>query len=302
MEDAIRVSSPSYWLDACEDIPCDDFIDFDVSDPNQQQQSNNNNNNNQDFFGGIDRILDSIKNGAGLPLTVTPPLTNDDANLSNVKNQGNNTVVDFVDQDEQRFNKRARVNGGYNNERRINHQTNINGSKERFERSFNARKRPRPQDFKKRDNSSSVRGYWERDKSSGSNDLVFRSGTWEPADRVRQDKIILDIKQEISDDKNTEQVSKEKVPEEKARQYQLDVLEQAKSRNTIAFLETGAGKTLIAVLLIKSIHETLNQQNKKMLAVFLVPKVPLVYQVMYILTIYLVCVYSCCSRSLSNYN
>ncbi|XP_058753395.1 endoribonuclease Dicer homolog 1-like [Vicia villosa] len=283
MEDAIRVSSPSYWLDACEDIPCDDFIDFHVSDPNQQHQQQSINNNNQDFFGGIDRILDSIKNGAGLPPTPPPPpLSDDDANLSNVKNQGNNTDGGaLVDQDEERFSKRARVNG-YNNERRINHQNNSNGSKERFERCFNGRKRPRAQDFKKRDNSCSVRrdvrGYWERDKSSGSNDLVFRSGTWEP-DRVRQDKMIVDVKQETSDDKNTEQVSKEKVvPEEKARQYQLDVLEQAKSRNTIAFLETGAGKTLIAVLLIKSIHETLNQQNKKMLAVFLVPKVPLVYQ------------------------
>jgi endoribonuclease Dicer len=70
------------------------------------------------------------------------------------------------------------------------------------------------------------------------------------------------------------------VTEEQARQYQLEVLEQAKSRNTIAFLETGAGKTLIAVLLIKSICDKMRKENKKMLAVFLVPKVPLVYQVL----------------------
>ncbi|KAJ9171599.1 hypothetical protein P3X46_014942 [Hevea brasiliensis] len=72
--------------------------------------------------------------------------------------------------------------------------------------------------------------------------------------------------------------TKEKLPEEQARQYQSDGLQQAKKRNTIAFLETGAGKTLIAILLIKSICNDLQRQNKKMLAVFLVPKAPLVYQ------------------------
>uniref|UniRef100_A0A251U2G4 Putative ribonuclease III, P-loop containing nucleoside triphosphate hydrolase n=1 Tax=Helianthus annuus TaxID=4232 RepID=A0A251U2G4_HELAN len=38
------------------------------------------------------------------------------------------------------------------------------------------------------------------------------------------------------------------------------------------------GKTLIAVLLIKSVYADLHKQGMKMLAVFLVPKVPLVYQ------------------------
>ncbi|PNX70274.1 endoribonuclease dicer 1-like protein [Trifolium pratense] len=41
--------------------------------------------------------------------------------------------------------------------------------------------------------------------------------------------------------------------QQKARQYQLDVLEQAKNKNTIAFLETGSGKTLIVVLLINAL-------------------------------------------------
>jgi endoribonuclease Dicer len=93
-----------------------------------------------------------------------------------------------------------------------------------------------------------------------------------------QDGTPVESKLEVD---RTAAAQKEKpVTEEQARQYQLEVLEQAKSRNTIAFLETGAGKTLIAVLLIKSICDKMLKENKKMLAVFLVPKVPLVYQVL----------------------
>lgn len=117
--------------------------------------------------------------------------------------------------------------------------------------------------------------------------MIFRTGAWEP-DHNRDDKMVIDTKLENYGklDKKSEDAI-ERVPEEKARQYQLDVLEQSKRKNTIAFLETGAGKTLIAVLLIKSIQESLHKQNKKMLAVFLVPKVPLVYQVIQFFTIYL---------------
>ncbi|XVF72925.1 hypothetical protein PTKIN_Ptkin12aG0160000 [Pterospermum kingtungense] len=108
--------------------------------------------------------------------------------------------------------------------------------------------------------------------------MVFRLGIWE-ADRYRDGKATNDKSQECNGktEKKVEQ-PKEKLLEEQARQYQLDVLEQAKQKNTIAFLETGAGKTLIAVLLIKSICDDLQKQNGKMLSVFLVPKVPLVYQ------------------------
>jgi len=272
-----RVSSSNpYWLDACEDISisCDDFIDFDVSDDSehlQQQPNNNNSNNNQDFFGGIDRIFDSIKNGAGLPDHPPVSASADDGNQlppTHLQLEQQNQQVGEEEEEQERFNKRARLTEG---ERRINHQPN---NKDRYERCFN-NNRKRPRNNNNNHNHSfkrDVKGYWERDKSS--NDLVFRSGTWEPNLHTPQHK--MDIDNPIKQEKPKETVP---VPEEKARQYQLDVLEQAKTRNTIAFLETGAGKTLIAVLLIKSIHETLHLQNKKMLAVFLVPKVPLVYQV-----------------------
>ncbi|XP_027353057.1 endoribonuclease Dicer homolog 1 [Abrus precatorius] len=351
MEDGNRVPAGdeavgSYWLDACEDISCD-FMDFDVSSIVSEQPDNT---SNQDFFGGIDKILDSIKNGAGLPPHVEPNsnsnvvagaeacLLNDPSNATLHKNglvgEKHPRTADAFDHSgpqsngsskmsngseggvsanhsqesggvllngldgEERCGKRARL-GSYRNDRPCYGRPNYQ-AKER-ERCLNNRKRPRDRDEIDRRDKDAVRkrehygncgrrdvrdrdwrdreprGYWERDKS-GSNDMVFRLGTWEP-DRNREEKMANDAKQETNGklDKKSEE-AKERAPEEKARQYQLDVLEQAKKKNTIAFLETGAGKTLIAVLLIKSIQETLQKQNKKMLAVFLVPKVPLVYQ------------------------
>lgn len=151
-------------------------------------------------------------------------------------------------------------------------------------------------DYRERDRRE-ARGYWERDRS-GSNELIFHQGSWKAdyskdgnfvKDNTNRSKFDLDKKLELPNGgtlasngglNRKSEVLKKKVPEEKARQYQLDVLEQARAKNTIAFLETGAGKTLIAVLLIKSINDDLKKLSKKMLAVFLVPKVPLVYQVL----------------------
>ncbi|KAL1811892.1 hypothetical protein ACET3Z_021957 [Daucus carota] len=121
------------------------------------------------------------------------------------------------------------------------------------------------------------RGYWERDRSKGSGEMVYRPGSWEP-DQTREFKALSNKTHDNSGEVKKAIEPKEKVIEEHARKYQLDVLQQAENRNTIAFLETGAGKTLIAVLLIKSLCSRLQKINKKFLAVFLVPKVPLVYQ------------------------
>jgi ERCC4-related helicase len=63
------------------------------------------------------------------------------------------------------------------------------------------------------------------------------------------------------------------------RKYQLEILEEAKKRNTIAYLETGTGKTLISVLLIKALSAELRRKDVKKLTAFIVPLVPLVHQV-----------------------
>ncbi|KAL3684813.1 hypothetical protein R1sor_002835 [Riccia sorocarpa] len=69
-----------------------------------------------------------------------------------------------------------------------------------------------------------------------------------------------------------------KDPEGLARRYQLEVLAEAKKRNTIVYLETGCGKTLIAVLLMKSLAHKLRIPTDKKVAVFLAPTVSLVRQ------------------------
>ena len=57
------------------------------------------------------------------------------------------------------------------------------------------------------------------------------------------------------------------------RNYQLQLLEYAKNQNIVTVLNTGSGKTLIAVLLLKYIHSIDSR-----VSVFLVPAVPLVSQ------------------------
>ncbi|CAN6589034.1 unnamed protein product [Malus baccata var. baccata] len=210
-----------------------------------------------------------------------------------------NVVVRERDMDgEERFSKRVSLDNGRNGR-----YSSGRGQYNMRDKSF-SRKRPRDSEdidrrdrdgdrdrdrIRRRENYGSynrreggrdreAKGYWERDKL-GTNELVFQLGCYEP-DHNKEGRI-ADVKNKECNgkaDKKPEEV-KEKTPEEQVRKYQLDVLEQARKRNTIAFLETGAGKTLIAVLLMQSVCNDMQQkQNKKMLSVFLVPKVPLVYQ------------------------
>ncbi|XP_004982513.1 endoribonuclease Dicer homolog 2a isoform X1 [Setaria italica] len=67
-------------------------------------------------------------------------------------------------------------------------------------------------------------------------------------------------------------------PETLARGYQLEALERAVAGNTVAFLETGAGKTLIAVLLLRAYAHRIRSAPPPCFAVFLVPTVVLVGQ------------------------
>ncbi|CAK7352744.1 unnamed protein product [Dovyalis caffra] len=63
------------------------------------------------------------------------------------------------------------------------------------------------------------------------------------------------------------------------RRYQSKVFEVAVKRNTIAVLETGAGKTMISVMLIKQIGQAVFSSGVKRLILFLAPTVHLQYEV-----------------------
>ncbi|KAH9301174.1 hypothetical protein KI387_012757, partial [Taxus chinensis] len=66
-----------------------------------------------------------------------------------------------------------------------------------------------------------------------------------------------------------------------ARRYQLEVLQKALEKNILVYLETGCGKTLIAVLLIKEIGNQMRAQQgkgEKGIIIFLAPTVQLVIQ------------------------
>lgn len=330
---------PSYWLEACEDISCDDLIhDFEdfgsapsiatplVPEPTSVTSLLEGRASlDPSFFGGIDRILDSIKHGGepdcgtnGFHQCLLADQNEDATSMSNVLRHKSKNVKSDVslqlqdandeniagrikcegehqskfryddDRDCHHFHgkncgngKRARL-GDYCNEKkgwvRIGTRKRPHEGDDDYQRDRVRRKEERQHGIRKDLDLGEVRGYWERDKDN--NEMVFRLGSWE-ADRNREANVV-GTKSSLSDANIQNKVEgpkeKLKLPEEQARRYQLEVLEQAKKKNTIAFLETGAGKTLIAVLLIKGVCLDMQRDNKKMLAVFLVPKVPLVYQ------------------------
>ncbi|XP_057839229.2 endoribonuclease Dicer homolog 3b isoform X2 [Cryptomeria japonica] len=83
---------------------------------------------------------------------------------------------------------------------------------------------------------------------------------------------------EIVEEEGQEEVKVARSIPETTRRYQLEILDVAISRNTIVVLETGTGKTLIAVLLIKQIANKLRDEGEKGIIVFLAPTVQLVAQ------------------------
>lgn len=65
--------------------------------------------------------------------------------------------------------------------------------------------------------------------------------------------------------------------------YQVEALEKAIKQNTVVFLETGSGKTLIAIMLLRS-YAYLFRKPSPCFSVFLVPQVVLVSQVWFYLS------------------
>ncbi|CAI9090837.1 OLC1v1025698C1 [Oldenlandia corymbosa var. corymbosa] len=78
---------------------------------------------------------------------------------------------------------------------------------------------------------------------------------------------------DMSLDSDTGGVSADPVP----RNYQLEALEKAIKQNTVVFLETGSGKTLIAIMLLRSYAYAIRKPSP-FIAIFLVPTVVLVNQ------------------------
>ncbi|GMH08010.1 hypothetical protein Nepgr_009850 [Nepenthes gracilis] len=70
------------------------------------------------------------------------------------------------------------------------------------------------------------------------------------------------------------------------RSYQKKIYEVARKRNVLAALETGAGKTMIAVMLIKEIGEAIKSSAVKKVIVFLATTVSLVNQQYEVIKIY----------------
>lgn len=304
----------SYWFDVCEDDGSGlcgiDFADFDRSSLPSLDHTDE-----EGFLGEIDRILDSI-NGDQLPSPLMPlsppvePASNVPIVAELVAQQclsAENSCGGDGTKDRREIVKSEEKDGSAENGGRKYNSTKEKVCDLRDERGANRRdryrespawRRPRRPDeggdWKRRDGEWGRKrerdgggegrerdgrgGYWERDKSGK---VVFRVGSWESGANREAKKTKLDnAEQARRSPEKRPQEKREKPTEEQARQYQLDVLEQAKKRNTIAFLETGAGKTLIAVMLIQSVCTEMLKENRKMLAVFLVPKVPLVYQVL----------------------
>lgn len=307
----------SYWFDALEDGDALSGIEFADSESSAFPMSLDQHAGDDGFIIEIDRILESI-NG-DLPVTLSTsaatvqslmsspvsadiPVDNWKSDYQPCLGENGSALVRRVPEARLELNGGNVVNGDgrYGKRARIlsyrSEERSYSASRHDRYREFplsrrwvhDRDERKRPEGGRKRDldgrefrdrewRERESKGYWERDHRSGR--MVFRVGSWEADANRETKKAKYDSVEQVRGGLEKRDEEKDKPAEEQARQYQLEVLEQAKKKNTIAFLETGAGKTLIAVLLMKSLCDEMMKENKKMLAIFLVPKVPLVYQV-----------------------
>ncbi|XP_021275639.1 dicer-like protein 4 isoform X1 [Herrania umbratica] len=82
---------------------------------------------------------------------------------------------------------------------------------------------------------------------------------------------------EVGEENGAKVEKKEKDPRKIARKYQLELCKKAMEENIIVYLETGCGKTHIAVLLIYELAHLIRKPQEK-ICIFLAPTVALVQQ------------------------
>ncbi|XP_012844161.1 PREDICTED: dicer-like protein 4 isoform X2 [Erythranthe guttata] len=108
--------------------------------------------------------------------------------------------------------------------------------------------------------------------NGGDTTTIMRSGSRE--DGIRKQLSTLSLN---GDEERPIPEKQNKDPRKIARKYQIDLCNKALEENVVVYLETGCGKTHIAVLLIYEMGHLIKKPQKN-ICIFLAPTVPLVEQ------------------------